>query len=154
MFAREYLPKASYKARIEIMTPLIPGLNAGGKMSSSDKSSKIDLIDSEENIKKKLNSAFCPEGVVENNGVLAFCKYVVMTIKQDNNEEFVIKRPEKYGGNLIYKNYNEIEKDFTAKKLHPMDLKNALADEVNKLIEPIRKKMHSHSELIKKAYPE
>ena len=154
MFAREYLPKAGYRARVEVMTPLIPGLNAGGKMSSSDKSSKIDLIDSEETVKKKLNSAFCPEGVVDGNGVLAFCKYVVMTIKHDKNEEFIVKRHEKYGGDLIYKDYKALEKDFVAKKLHPMDLKNALAEEINKLIEPIRKKMNSHSDLVKKAYPE
>jgi len=154
MFAREYLPKVGYKARVEIMTPLIPSLTACGKMSSSDKGSKIDLIDSEENVKKKMNAAFCTEGVVEENGVLAFCKYIIMTIKEDKGEEFTVKRPEKWGGNLVYKNYKELEKDFAAKKLHPMDLKNAVADEINKLLEPIRKKMHSHSELIKKAYPE
>jgi len=77
-----------------------------------------------------------------------------MTIKHDKNEEFIVKRHEKYGGDLIYKDYKALEKDFVAKKLHPMDLKNALAEEINKLIEPIRKKMNSHSDLVKKAYPE
>jgi tyrosyl-tRNA synthetase len=154
MFAREYLPKLGYRRRIEIMTPLIPGLSAGGKMSSSDKSSKIDLIDTEADIKKKLNSAFCPEGIVEDNGVLAFCKYILFTIKQDNNEEFVIKRPEKFGGNVNYKTYEELEKDFKEKKMHPMDLKQSLAEEINKLIEPIRKRVNSKEELVKKAYPE
>ena len=41
MFAREYLPKIGYKRRIEVMTPLIPGLTASGKMSASDKASRI-----------------------------------------------------------------------------------------------------------------
>jgi len=154
MFAREMLPKIGYKPRIEVMTPLIPGLTAGGKMSSSIKESKIDLIDDKETVNKKINNAFCQEGVIENNGVLAFVKYVLMTIKQDNGEEFTIKRPEKWGGNVSYKSYEEIEKDFVAKKIHPMDLKNALAEEINKLLEPIRKKMHGKEELIKKAYPE
>ena len=154
MFAREYLPKVGYERRIEVMTPMIPGLTEGGKMSASVKASKIDLIDNEKIIKEKLNSAFCPEGVVEENGVLAFCKYVLMTIKQDKGEEFVIKRPEKWGGDLIYKNYDELEKDFAAKQLHPMDLKQAVAEEINKLLEPIRKKVKGKEELVKKAYPE
>jgi len=154
MFARENLPKMGYQKRIEIMTPLIPSLSAGGKMSASDKASKIDLLDSEADVKKKLNSAFCPEGIVEENGVLAFCKYVLMTIKSDNNEEFKIERPEKFGGNLSFKTYEELEKTFAEKKLHPMDLKQAVAKEVNKLLEPIRKKTKSNEALIKKAYPD
>ena len=43
MFARENLPKIGYKRRIEIMTPMLPGL-AGNKMSASDSKSKIDLF--------------------------------------------------------------------------------------------------------------
>ncbi|MBR9691731.1 tyrosine--tRNA ligase [Candidatus Woesearchaeota archaeon] len=154
MFAREYLPKIGYKRRIEVMTPLIPGLTESGKMSASDKASKIDLLDSEKDVKTKLNMAFCPEGAVENNGILAFCKYVLMTIKQDKGEEFVITRPEKWGGNLSYKTYEDLEKDFTAKQLHPTDLKQAVAEEVNKLLEPIRNKIKGKEDLVKKAYPE
>src|SRR3989344_7976085 len=44
MYAREYLPKVGYKSRVEVMTPLIPGL-IGKKMSASDPKSKIDLLD-------------------------------------------------------------------------------------------------------------
>jgi len=154
MFAREYLPKIGYERRVEVMTPLIPALTEGGKMSASVKASKIDLIDDEKEVKSKLNAAFCPEGIVEDNGVLAFCKYVIFTIKKDKGEELVIKRPEKWGGNLSYKTYEELEKDFAAKKLHPMDLKQAVAEEVNKLLEPIRKRMKGKEDLIKKAYPE
>jgi tyrosyl-tRNA synthetase len=154
MFAREYLPKIGYKRRIEVMTPLIPGLTASGKMSASDQSSKIDLLDTEKDVKAKLNSAFCPEGEVENNGVLAFCKYVIMLLKQDAGEKFIIERPEKWGGNLSYKTYKELEKDFASKNIHPMDLKQAVAKEVNKLLEPVRKKISSKKDMIKKAYPE
>src|SRR3989344_2283086 len=44
MFARENLPVIGYDARVEIMTPLIPGL-IGKKMSASDSRSKVDLLD-------------------------------------------------------------------------------------------------------------
>ena len=152
MFAREYLPKLGYKARIEVMTPLIPGL-IGKKMSASVEGSKIDLLDDEETIKKKLKEAVCPEGIVLDNGVIAFTKHVIMVLKEDNNQKFIIKRPEKYGGNLSYSTYAELEKDFENKKLHPQDLKNAVAEEINTLLKPIREEMKTKTNIIKKAYP-
>ena len=149
MFAREYLPKVEYKQRIEFMTPLIPALTKSGKMSASDTSSKIDLLDSEKDIKKKMNAAFCEEGVVKDNGVLAFCRYVLMTLKEDKKEIFTIKRPEKFGGDISYETYEALEKDFAAKKLHPMDLKQGLANELITLLEPIRNKIEKHPDLEK-----
>ncbi len=154
MFAREYLPKLGYKARIEMMMPLVPGLAEGGKMSSSVEHSKIDFLDEEAVIKKKLNKAFCPEGQIEGNGVLAFAKAVVMQRKHDKGEKFVIERPEKWGGNLEYTTYEALEKDFSEKKLHPGDLKQAVASEINKMLEPIREAMKGKEDLIKEAYPQ
>ncbi len=153
MFAREYLPKIGYQARIELMTPMIPGL-AGGKMSASDVKSKIDLLDSPENVNTKLAGAYCPAGKLEDNSVLAFLKHVVMVLKEDKREELTIKRPVKFGGDISYKTYAELEKDFVAEKLHPQDLKNALAEEINKLLYPIREGMKGQDKLIKEAYPE
>ena len=150
MLARERLPSLNYKPRIEIMTPIIPGLQ-GVKMSASDLKSKIDLLDSPEEVKTKLNKAYCPAGEVKDNGVLAFLQYVVFVLKQDNKKKFIVERPEKFGGNLEYKSYKELEKDYIAKKLHPLDLKNALAKEINTLLEPIIKGFKK-KDLVKKAY--
>ena len=50
-------------------------------MSSSDESSKIDLLDSSAQVKKKLKSAFCEPGNVTDNGVLSFVKHVLLTVK-------------------------------------------------------------------------
>ncbi|MBN2458614.1 tyrosine--tRNA ligase [Candidatus Woesearchaeota archaeon] len=152
MFAREYHPKIGNKRRVEVMTPIIPGL-IGKKMSASDESSKIDLLDSETDVKEKLKKAFCPEGEVEENGVLAFTRYILFTIKEDSGEKFTIKRPEKWGGNLTYADYSSLEKDFIEKKLHPQDLKMAIADEINKLLEPIRQGMKGKEDIIREAYP-
>ena len=152
MFAREYLPKIGYRRRIEVMTPLIPGL-IGEKMSASSEESKIDLLDDENTIKKKLNKAFCPEGVVEKNGVLSFIKYILMVIKGDKGEEFLIERPEKFDGNVSYKTYEELEKDFKEKKVHPMDVKIALAREINELLYPVRKSIKGKEKIVKEAYP-
>jgi len=153
MFAREFLPKIGYKSRVEVMTPLIPGLNSSGKMSASDPNSKIDLLDDLKTIQKKLNKAFCPEKQVEDNGVLAFCKYVLMVLKEDNAQEFIIERPEKFGGNIVFKDYDSLAKAYSTGDLHPMDLKQSLAKEIDLMLEPIRKDMKGKEKLIKEAYP-
>lgn len=152
MFARENLPKLNHHPRVEIMTPLIPGLAEGGKMSSSIEGSKIDLLDDEKTVMNKIRNAYCKEGEVENNGILAFLKYVVMVIKEDKKKKFVVKRDKKFGGDIIFNNYEEIEKAFVKKELHPSDLKNALAEEINELLKPIRKEIKSLQSISEKAY--
>lgn len=164
IFAETHLPKLGYAKRAHLMNAMVPGLK-GAKMSSSDASSKIDFLDSPSDVKKKLKDAACIEGVVEDNGVLAFIKTVLMPIARLRNEQqasgidvfsqngisksfvasgapestmFSIQRPEKYGGNLHYDSYESIEKDFAEKKLHPLDLKNGVADAINALLEPIQ----------------
>ena len=154
VFAREMLPRLGYKPSVEILTPLIPGLTPGGKMSSSEKNSKIDLLDNEKTVNEKLNAAFCEQGKVEGNGVLAFCKHVIMVHKEDNKKEFVIERPEKFGGTLKYSTYAELEKDYAAGKIHPMDLKKTVAKEINLLLETVRRKVKGKEKLINEAYPD
>ena len=75
-----------------------------------------------------------------------------MVIKEDNNEKLVIERDEKFGGDLEFKNYEELEKMFVKKELHPLDLKNCLAKEVNKLLTTVRKSKKELEILSKKAY--
>jgi tyrosyl-tRNA synthetase len=151
-FAREALPKLGYKPRIEVMTPMLPGLH-GEKMSASEEKSKVDLLDPPNVVERKIAKAFCPAGRTENNGVLAFMKYVIMVLKEDNKKEFLVERPEKFGGNVSYKDYKTLEKDFVSGKLHPEDLKKAMAKEVNKMLDPVRKKLRGKTGLVRKAYP-
>ncbi len=150
VLSRENLPKIGYKPRIEIMNPLIPGL-IGKKMSASDEKSKIDLLDDEKTVQKKLQGADCVSGDPD-NGILAFLKYVLMPVKQDNGRSFVIKRDKKYGGDMKFKNYDEIEKSFVSKKLHPLDLKNAVALEIFDLLKPIQKNRKELEKFSKDAY--
>ncbi len=153
VFARENLPLLGYKPRIELMTPLIPALSASGKMSSSDQNSKIDLLEKTADIKTKLNKAYCPEKIVENNGVLAFMQYVIMPRKEDHHQPFTVKRPEKFGGNISFNSYAELETAYINGALHPMDLKAGLAEELDQLIDPIRKDFTGKEKLIQEAYP-
>lgn len=153
MLAREVLPELKYKKPICVLTPLIPGLVGAGKMSASVPESKIDILDDEAMVKKKIEGAFCPAKQVDDNGVLAFLKHVIMPIKQDAEKEFILERPEKYGGPVRYKNYETIEADFADGKIHPMDLKTALAKEMNGLLSGVRKDFSGKEAIVKKAYP-
>lgn len=150
VLARETLPKLGYNMRIEIMNPMIPGL-IGEKMSSSDEKSKIDLLDDETTVIKKINNAECVAGN-PNNGIMGFLKYVIMTIKREKKKKFIVHRDKKYGGDLEYDDYEAIEKDFVNKKLHPLDLKNAVAEVINHMLVPIQKHKKELEELSKKAY--
>ena len=149
VFAREYLPKIKYKSRIELINPIIRGL-VGEKMSSSIESSKVDLLDDEERVKKKINGADCVTGD-PNNGVMALLKYFIFVLKSDKREKLIIERPEKFGGNIEYSSYEQVEKDFIDKKLHPLDLKNAVAREINAILSEFRKDKEIHK-LHKLAY--
>jgi len=136
VYAREFMPKIGYEQRIELMNPMIRGL-VGKQMSSSIEGTKIDLLETEEKIKSKINKAECVEGNPD-NGVMALMKYLFFILKEDKKEKFMINRPTKFGGKLEYNNYNSLEKDFVSKKLHPLDLKNAVAKDIIELLKPLR----------------
>ncbi|MFC1685773.1 tyrosine--tRNA ligase [Nanoarchaeota archaeon] len=150
VLARETLPKLGYKPRVEVINPFIPGL-IGKKMSSSIEKSKIDFLDDEKTVLEKVKSADFVAGSSD-NGVMAFLKYIVFTLKGDKKEKFVIERPEKYGGNLEFSKYEEVEKLVLDKKIHPLDLKNAVAKEVNNLLVLFRKNKAKFEKLAKIAY--
>jgi tyrosyl-tRNA synthetase len=130
---------------------MVPGLT-GGKMSSSEEDSKIDLLDSPSDVKKKLKKAFCEPGNIADNGVLAFLKHVILPL---NDYEFRVCRKEEFGGNVTYTNYDDLENDFKQEKLHPGDLKGAVEIYLNKLLEPIRQHFSTPEmkTLVASAYP-
>jgi tyrosyl-tRNA synthetase len=84
-FAELYLPRLGYAKRAHLMNEMVPGL-AGGKMSSSDPNSKIDLLDPPAVVAKKIKAAFCEEGNVAENGLLAFVQAVLIPISQLRRE--------------------------------------------------------------------
>jgi len=80
-FAELYLPRLGYAKRAHLMNAMVPGL-AGGKMSSSDPDSKIDFLDPPDTVRRKIKKAFCEEGNVADNGVLAFVEAVLIPISE------------------------------------------------------------------------
>jgi tyrosyl-tRNA synthetase len=59
---------------------------------------------------------------------------------------FVVKRPEKWGGDIVYKTYEEVEKAFADKSLSSVDLKGAVIEYVDRLIQPVRKHFEDNAE--------
>jgi tyrosyl-tRNA synthetase len=150
MLVREIFPKLGWKVPVVIHHHLLPGLSEpvrmgldenesedariSSKMSKSKPASGILIHDDAKTIKDKIGKAFCPAGVLEGNPILELVRYVIFHQFND----FVIERPIKYGGDIRYSNYKQVENDFVTKKIHPIDLKNATASYVDKIVEPIR----------------
>jgi len=118
------------------------------KMSKSNPDTCIFIHDSPEETKRKINQAFCMEGETEFNSILDWTKHIIFNL----NSELEIKRPGKFGGNIKYNSYKELEKDFAKKKLHPMDLKSAVAEKLIQILEPARK--HFEQPQVKKMLEE
>jgi tyrosyl-tRNA synthetase len=156
MLARDTAEKLGFKKPIAIHTPIITSLKGAGrmetaglakdelaalyKMSKSDPSSTIFLHEPPETIRKKIRKAYCPMGETENNPILEINKYILFA---QPGFKLVVERPEKYGGTVIYETYEELEKDFAERKLHPADLKNATANALIELLKPVREKLLS-----------
>ncbi len=122
---------------VYLYTPMIPGLKGPGtKMSSSIPSSFISIRDKKEDIIRKVNKAYCKLGDIENNPVLSIAKLIIFP----KFEKLGIKRDKEHGGNIMFKEYKELEKAFELGELHAEDLKKAVVEYLEKLIAPIRKK--------------
>ncbi len=134
MLSREILPGIGYRKPVCIHTPLLCSLQGpDSKMSSSKPETMIEVRDSPDVIMKKINNAFCPPSA-EGNPVTEICRYLLFP----RYGSIEVKRPEKYGGNLEFKSYDELEKSYLSKKLHAADLKKTVAVKLAELLEPIR----------------
>lgn len=122
---------------------MIPGLKEGQyKMSKSSPESAIFMEDSAEDVKKKIKNAFCPPKILENNPCIDFTKYFVF----DLFGELKLERTESNGGNVTYTNWDDVLRDYEADKIWPADLKNALTNGLNSLLEPVRRHFQNNTE--------
>ncbi len=117
------------------------------KMSKSDPDTAVFMLDSPSEVKHKINKAYCPPKQVYENPVLEYCKYIIFELI----DLFEIERPEKYGGDIKYNSYEELEKDYAEGKLNPPDLKPAVIKYLNHFLAPVIKHFESDKEA-KKLY--
>jgi tyrosyl-tRNA synthetase len=110
--AKEWLPKVGYRERAHLLNPMVPGLH-GGKMSSSDPDSKIDLLDPPETVAKKIKKAHAAPQVVEENGLLAFIEFVLLpAARLRGSGEFRVDRERDGLEPLTYTDIEKIREDY------------------------------------------
>jgi tyrosyl-tRNA synthetase len=152
ILAREMADKFKWKKPVAIHHHMLAGLQQidttltgadaaiAKKMSKSNPDSAIFMTDSAAGVIRKLNKAYCPEGIAQDNPVLEYFKLIVFPLMP----VVVVERPEKFGGNASFSHYSELETAFTTQGpdgkflLHPMDLKKTCAACINTLLEPVR----------------
>ncbi len=116
------------------------------KMSKSLPDSAIFMTDTYEDIKRKISKAFCPEGQVEENPILEYYKYILFeSLDRLGMQNIVVNRPQKFGGPVILNSYENLEKLYREKKIHPFDLKQAVIELLDKLLQPIRSHFEENS---------
>ncbi|MHB8545389.1 MAG: tyrosine--tRNA ligase [Nitrosotalea sp.] len=155
MLVREIFPKMKWKVPVAVHHHILAGLGepepasdsdsdfVSSKMSKSKSASGIFVHDTDEEINSKFKKAWCPEGIVDKNPVLEISKHIIF----HEFNEVIVERPAKFGGNVIYTNYRDLEVDFAQKKLHPSDLKATVSRYVTNIIRPIREKIVLTEEL-------
>src|SRR3989338_4078767 len=147
MLAREVAPKLGYKKPIVVSHHMLLGLGTPPateltgieraielKMSKSKPDTCIFMDDSAEEVNRKFKKAYCPEKEIKDNPILEYGKYIIF----EKISAFVIERPEKFGGNIEFSSYAELEEAFISGKIHPADLKMATAKYINLLLDPVR----------------
>ncbi len=147
VLAREVGPKIGFWKPVVVSHHMLMGLGQPAseskdtvdraidiKMSKSKPDTAIFMTDSEEEIKRKIRKAFCPEKIVHENPILEYCKYLVF----EKYPVLEVKRPEKFGGDLNIEGYDNLVKVYSKGELHPMDLKQSVAGYINEMVKPVR----------------
>jgi len=117
------------------------------KMSKSKPDTAIFMTDTFEDIQRKMNKAWCLEGEIKDNPVLEYCKYIIFeSFDRLNITEFIVERPEKWGGTLKFKTYAELAEAFAKKLLHPQDLKVTVVKLLDQLLQPVRRHFEENAE--------
>lgn len=141
MLARENLPKMGFESPVCIHTPLLHGTDGSDKMSSS-KENFIGIDDSPEEVKKKVKKSYCPTGQLEGNPILEIAQHFIFT----TNDTIIIERPPKFGGNLEL-NQEQLLDLYQKEELHPLDLKNAVANMLIEIFKPVREYLEKNNDL-------
>lgn len=133
--AREYCDDIKKKDKPVIVSHhMLSGLKQGQeKMSKSDPDSAIFMEDTVEDVNRKIKKGYCPEQIVDGNPILDYAKNICFLSK---NYMEIARKQEK--DTITYNSYEELENDFKEGKLHPSDLKPAVAAIINSLLQPVR----------------
>lgn len=108
------------------------------KMSKSQPESAIFIHDTEAEIRRKINGAYCPMKETTLNPIIDISNYIVWPYMVRKNKEFDIQNKKK-NTNKAYKTQEELQSAYQSGEIHPVDMKYAVADYLVEMLEPARK---------------
>jgi tyrosyl-tRNA synthetase len=139
-FNEKYLPRLGYRKRAHLMNPMIAGLQ-GTKMSSSVENSKIEFLDDEETIRRKIDSSVCEDGVLRGNGLLPMIQHIVLPLCRNRAEKRGKRAPFSVltVGEKEYADFSDLEMDFVKGEVTSDALKEAAGGWLAGFLAPLRK---------------
>ena len=108
------------------------------KMSKSKPDSAIFIHDDFANIQRKVKKAYCPEGVLEGNPVLETARHILFMHFDE------LRVPRKFEEDVVFTSYEDLARRYQQKELHPLDLKEAVAEHLEQILSPIRTYFNKH----------
>jgi tyrosyl-tRNA synthetase len=161
VLAREAGEKLRWSKPVALHTPMLMGLAGiqesdresydedpklsrviAAKMSKSKPENTILLHDSPGLIEEKLRKAYCPPKIVEGNPVIEYYRLLAFP----SNKTVTLERDKKYGGDLEFTTYEELEEAYKTGKVHPQDLKANMAEILATMLGGVREYFEKHPE--------
>ncbi len=138
MLAIEYCDKIKRKNKpIIISHHMLMGLD-GTKMSKSNPDNAVFMDDTPNDIKRKINQAFCEQGNIEKNPILDWIKHIIIPIVG----YFVMPGNERWNEEeMKFENFESLESEFKNGKIYPNRLKQGMINHLLDLLIPIQKKL-------------
>jgi len=170
IIARESAEKLQRKKPVSLHTPLLMSLSGGSqyrsgggqpggldenlkfdfeigsKMAKSVPGSAVLVHDKPEQIREKIRSAYCPPKETRDNPVLDIVRLIL--IPQMGG--LGVERPEKYGGNVEFERFEDVENAYSSGQLHPQDLKESVARSLSDRLEGVRQELAKDPELLRR----
>jgi tyrosyl-tRNA synthetase len=148
MLARDVAERLGFRKPICIHTPLLMGLEGprmiegfdedtktslaiASKMSKSTPERCIFIHDEPEEIKAKIRKAYCPPRSVKENPILELARLVIFP----ETGKLEVKTRE---GRMEFESYEKLAEVYARGGLHPLDLKEAIAEALIEMLKPVR----------------
>jgi tyrosyl-tRNA synthetase len=159
ILARESGERLGWGKPVSLHTPILMGLHGvpdalmgsfdedpklnqviAAKMSKSKPEDNILIHDEPDVIERKIQKAFCPAGIVEGNPVLEYFRILVFR----DGGRVELKRDPRFGGDVQFESYGQLEKSFSSGEIHPKDLKANISRILSERLSPVREYFRKH----------
>jgi len=147
------VPAASLSLKAEVALSLKALVESGSGAAPSvgtvpeDPDAELYLFDAQLDVQRKMKKAFCEPGNVNHCPPIAVFEQVVLPYSAER--QLVVKRKEENGGDLSFTSAEQLVATYASGELHPGDLKPAVRDAVDAVLQRVRSCVQADSELSK-----